>query len=994
MAESGWLRTGATSVVGEGISWSTFAALPLETAPDRLLDFAVKSLLSAGGGDRAGLWTAGALPGAGDLGRVVEAHPGPIPEQWKHLDFSHGFLQDALQSSFPLLCGPGLPLPMPHVGPLVGMQKAVWLPIRASRHVFGLALVAYGSAQSPIQLDRLFACAEGIATTLGILRDRQRLEAAGEEIRAHVRISGDILAGVSTAAIFSQIVRAARLYSEADFIALRGTGDSPALDVAADHPAEWRAHLEGELSVLWELVERQGCVVELGRAEFGKRLADHLDGCAGSIDRLIAFPIKTQNRTRAVLLAGLRRTEDTSETRARLAQYTTLAALALDREKRKNEALAWEEACRSIFEKTSECLIEMDATGCIREANRAAHSFFHLGVLDLTGKRLENLFEPSAREAVLRWRQSIEDAVDRKSRPVLQDRLTVDGVTRLQALAHFPAENGAEPSCLIRLQGARPEKTSIEVGSGLQGILLALVGAIDSGVLLLDDAGNIRMVSDRFAQIMETGSRSLLELGTMDRLIDHLSVRFQQPEETAQRWRDSVLQSDPTVHDEFEMVRPAAKVIERLTKPLVGIDGKIAGRLEVYRDITTQRMVQTKLLQAEKMAALGLLVSGIAHELNNPLTSIQGYAQLLSTRSSAAQRQSDVRSIAQEAERAGGIVKNLLLFAREAKPERTLVDLNEIVKRTVALRAYERNLENIRVEMDLAHDLPRTLADAAQMQQVILNLIVNAEQAIREERGSGRIGISTRRLADTRIVLEIVDDGPGIPPEIAGRMFDPFFTTKPAGIGTGLGLSIVYGIVQEHGGEITVESSSNQGTTVRLELSASQSPLDSRPVTQIAQLKTTTLPVALPTSAAWQAEHILVIEDEPTVAQLLADILTGEGYSVDVLLDSRDGLERLRDSDYSLAICDLKMPHVDGPAIFRELGRTGNPMRDRLLFVTGDTLSPRTLEFLNSSGMPYLAKPFLVEELKSIVRHTLASIPAGEKAVLRTDGPREVGRRT
>jgi two-component system, NtrC family, sensor kinase len=246
--------------------------------------------------------------------------------------------------------------------------------------------------------------------------------------------------------------------------------------------------------------------------------------------------------------------------------------------------------------------------------------------------------------------------------------------------------------------------------------------------------------------------------------------------------------------------------------------GIVVGRLEIYRDVTIQRFAQSKLLQTDKMAGLGQLVSGIAHELNNPLTGIMGFAQLLLGRGLTQPQAADARLIYEEAERASRIVKNLLLFARDSRPERDRVQLNEIVEKTLALRNYELRVENIALSIDLDASLPTIVGNPAQLQQVFLNLIVNAEQAIRQGAGEGSIYVRTWQPSRGRVALEIADTGPGIPADVMPRIFDPFFTTKPAGLGTGLGLSIAIGILKAHGGEISVDSTPGHGAAFRLEL--------------------------------------------------------------------------------------------------------------------------------------------------------------------------------
>ncbi len=218
-----------------------------------------------------------------------------------------------------------------------------------------------------------------------------------------------------------------------------------------------------------------------------------------------------------------------------------------------------------------------------------------------------------------------------------------------------------------------------------------------------------------------------------------------------------------------------------------------------------------------------------------------------------------------------------------------------------------------------------------------------------------------------------------MPAEIASRIFDPFFTTKPPGVGTGLGLSIVYGIVHQHGGDVVLESRRKGGAKFTVEL-----PIVTAPAEPPSERE------SQPAAEAALAGRILVVEDEPTVAQLMVDVLREEGHEVDVVLDSQEGLTRISRSRYDLVVCDLRMPRLDGPAFYDALVRAGSPAQHRIIFVTGDTLAPRTLEFLERNRLPYLAKPFLVEELKLAVNRLLEETRAEQREPTFASGARAV----
>jgi two-component system cell cycle sensor histidine kinase/response regulator CckA len=371
-----------------------------------------------------------------------------------------------------------------------------------------------------------------------------------------------------------------------------------------------------------------------------------------------------------------------------------------------------------------------------------------------------------------------------------------------------------------------------------------------------------------------------------------------------------------------------------------------------------------QLLQAEKMAALGQTISGVAHELNNPLATILSWAERLAERNVDDKTRQGLEVILAESERAARIVRNLLTFARKRQTTRAMVDLNQVVRETLALRAYEQKVHNIQVVEALAHGLPEVFADGHQIKQVLLNLVINAEQACLGANGRGTIVVRTSLDSDRgSAVLEVNDDGPGVAEDRQGRVFDPFFTTKEVGQGTGLGLTVAYAIVQEHSGRIWLSSTKGQGASFFVELPVSGQHLNA-PAARAAQQ-----PISL---EAFKGLRVLVVEDEPALAVAVSEALEDAGFTVDRAGDGEEGLTRLTEANYDLIVCDLKMPRIDGMQFYRAMAAATPALARRVIFVTGDVAGTDAERFLEETACRWLSKPFRLGDLLRAARDTLS----------------------
>jgi signal transduction histidine kinase/CheY-like chemotaxis protein len=973
---------------------------------DELLHAALAALVRAGNADRIGVWLeADANPRrpaeavAGFRGLVSDRENGEMPMEWAHLSVEAPLPEEELRRGKSVEQDLDALPERPIVGPDVELRRVLWTPVERKGRLKGLILAGSRNNHLLISREAVETIAAELALSLSLLEEQQTARVRTADINISRYVLKTLSGGGSAESMLTHLVESCTGMLEresgfaAEFAMIGAVNKDADLSERAQAVFQWQS---GDSA--WTSAAESEPLAGIWRSALQTRRVagnkPHASGNFGRVARIVTFPLEFKGQLVGILVVGLPQSSISLATLDRLELRAELAAAALWWKKRDDQESRHTEWQQALLDSGGDAAFLLDEAGRIMTSSHAARELIGQAskIQEIharpTGAReqfvdlfrtKEHVHVESLLRGTLRARPEVQRGKENwlpvELRSGVRVELRTTALTAGQRIAVLREAQG------IREAGQGGDRAEIE----LQNVLEWL----DEGVVLFDAQENVRAMNTRFAQVAGVPPEESAKLRTLESLIGRLEGQAAQPGHFAARWRELARGIEGGVREELQMTRPSPRILERAARPVLDAAGRPLGRVEVYRDLTAQRIFQSKLLQTEKLAALGQMVSGIAHELSNPLTSILGYAQRLAARQDSFARTQEVRQILQEAERASAILRQLLLNARETLPERRSISLNHVVLQAMDLQNFGLAAERIAVELDLDPELPAVHGDAGHLQQVLMNLVGNARQAIEQQGRGGIIRLRTRNVGQQRVHLEVEDNGPGIPQTILARIFDPFFTTKPAGVGTGLGLAIVLSVVREHGGRVQVSRSREGGAIFQVELPAAAGRVPEQPAIGSPFPEATPGKQKAESSGAREkrsevstgqekGSRVLVVEDEPTVARLIADVMEDEGFAVDVLLDGREALERAARTSFDLVICDMKMPGLDGQHFYKSLVRTGNPLRDRFLFVTGDIVGAQTREFLARNHLPHVAKPFRVEELTEKVRAVLASrVPGG-----------------
>ena len=618
-------------------------------------------------------------------------------------------------------------------------------------------------------------------------------------------------------------------------------------------------------------------------------------------------------------------------------------------ERRARDAVSQSEArYRNLFESASDSIYTTDLRGTFTSVNEATVLMCGHARTSLLGHSSRTLFDDEhelAHVAAQFARACAGEAV----RYECHFR-RADGVRRLVSVNNTPIRHGTEVVGVLGVaRDVTDERESAAALARSEARYVRLVESASDGIFTLDEAGRFTSVNRSLEHAVGIARDALIG-APLALVVDARDVATGE-ELLRQTFAGSRCKGSLRYRAADGSVRQGSVI----TAPVFE-DGAIAGALGIMRDVTDDQRLAEQLLQQEKLAAVGQLVSGVAHELNNPLAGVMAFSELLL--SSDAAHDTDARhaleTIHHEAMRAAKIVSHLLTFARQRPAERMDTDLNAIVTDTLALRRYALRTAQIELEVMLDPAMPHTWADPFQLQQVVLNLIGNAEHALADWQGTRRITIWTRHDAE-RLTVAVADSGPGVQQDQRDRIFNPFYTTKPVGQGTGLGLSISDGIVREHGGQLRVESQPGEGATFFMELPR-----------RAASTGPARVEAARPTAAS-SSRRMLVVDDETAMRSAISTFLATLGHQVTAASGGLEARALLDANEYDVVLLDLRMPDLGGDTLFEELRDRDPRHARRVVFVTGDVQGDDARRFLDRAGRPVVGKPFQLDELANVL---------------------------
>lgn len=590
-------------------------------------------------------------------------------------------------------------------------------------------------------------------------------------------------------------------------------------------------------------------------------------------------------------------------------------------------------------------------------ANRFAAEYYDSSVEELVGKVPAD-FIPYFPD-IEKLRPLFVDPIEHGTTVTVETEfLAPSGGVRNLAITTFPvfdSEGGVSlvGTYFVDMTQQRRTETDLEQSRAL---FEAFIQNAPNPMALMDAKGQYVMLNNAVAHYYDMTSDALLAAGPK-----FIHSRFPEAQTVIAPMLGRVMSTLEGEQIDTPFKSPTGEIRDMAFAffPILDSNGKLAFVGNISHDMTDERRAQSELAQskdslhqAEKLAALGSMLAGVSHELNNPLAAVIGQAALLAEDLEGTTHADRIAKIRRAADRCARIVQSFLAMARQKAPEYRSVDLNDQVRAAAELTEYQMRAANVTLDLRLEPRLPAIEADPDQLHQVIVNLLTNARQALESRAGLRRVTVTTARARDL-VTLTVADNGPGIEPALRQRIFDPFFTTKDVGAGTGIGLSYSLGIVEAHGGTIAIEDSPD-GTVfvVRLPVKESE-PMAAHPKAE---------------AKADARGRALVVDDEADVAETLADMLQRAGMDARVAIGGHAGRAALADgARFDLILSDVRMPDLDGPALHAWICRQRPDLAGKIAFVTGDTMSGHVADFLAKARCPVLEKPFTPASLRALV---------------------------